>query len=153
MRIILKSQTSLFFLLLILAGCKSLSLDDFREEGEGVTRSLIQTLQTIHNREELLAASERIEYLFDRLVSVMIEAAALYDSLPDSEKAEVIRSSYDLSDPLRIELNRLYRLEGGRTLIEKYQDRPLQRLDAFEKQRIKKKSSRKEFIHRNFNYN
>lgn len=142
-----------FFLhLLILAGCKSLTLEDFREEGEGVTRSLIQTLQTIHNRDQLLAASERIEYLFDRLVSVMIEAATFYDSLPEEEKGETLRSSYDLSDPLRLELNRLYRLEAGRTLIEKCQERPLQRLDAFEKQRIKRKSSRKEFIHRKFNH-
>ncbi len=147
----MKNQIGIILLLVILLGCKSPSLEDCREEGEGVIRSLIQTLQHIHHREQLIEASGQIESLFDRLVSVMIEATSCYDSLPDSEKIETLPPSYDLSDLLRLELNRLYHLEGGRSLIEKCQDRPLQRLDAFEKHRLKKKLSHQRTLQRNFN--
>lgn len=134
------------FFLILLVGCRSRSLEDFKEEGEGIIRSLIQTLQSIHTREQLLASSETLESLFDRLVTVMIDATIFYDALSDSQKIEAVRPFYDLSESLRLELNRLYHLEEGQALIEKYQDRPLQRIDAYEKQRVKKKLRKSSFL-------
>lgn len=120
-----------FLILLFLASCGSRSLDEFQEEGEGLIRSLIQELQTIHSREKLLASSGKLQKYFERLVNIMIAAEEFSYSHPELEKGESIR--HDLSDQLRIELNRLYRLEGGRQIIEKCQEKALHRLDAFEK--------------------
>lgn len=124
-------------LLMVATSCGSRSLDDFQEEGEGVIRSLIQELKTIHTREELLAAQASLQRQFDRLVSIIIAAEEFNFSYPDQNKEEVTQSNHDVSDQLRIELNRLYRLEGGRQIIEKCQQKALYRLDAFQKRHAK----------------
>lgn len=123
----------LLFILLATTGCEPRSLEDFQEEGEGVIRSLIQDLKTIHTREQLLAASARLQRQFDRLASLMIAGREFAFSHPESGKDEELSLNHDLSDQLRVELNRLYRLEGGRQIIEKCQEKALHRLDAFEK--------------------
>lgn len=122
-----------FFVLLVAASCGPSSLDDFQEEGEGVMRSLIQDLKKIHKREELIAASSKLEKRFDHLVSIMIAAEEFTFSHPEIDKRRSGAFEHDLSDRLRVELNRLYRLEGGRQIIEKCQEKSLHRLDAFEK--------------------
>jgi hypothetical protein len=129
-----------FFLFLCLlmttAGCGPRSLDDFQEEGEGVIRSLIQELKAIHTRDELIAAQGRLQRQFDRLVSIMIAAEEFSLSHAEQGKGEV-PANHDLSDQLRVELNRLYRLEGGRQIIEKCQEKALYRLDAFQRRHAK----------------
>lgn len=129
---ILAIATSVFCALL-LTGCGSSSLDDFQEEGEGVTRSLVQELQSIHTREDLLNSSASLQGLFDKLVDVMIAAQQYRDKHPQLDQNVVSKPNRELSDQLRIELNRLFQIEGGREIIEKYQDPSLQRLDAFER--------------------
>ena len=126
-------------LLFVMSSCGPRSLDDFQEEAEGIIRSLIQDLRAIHTREQLLAATGRLQKQFDRLVSVMIAAEEFRFFHPELEKEENIRPSHELSDLLRVELNRIYRLEGGRTLIEKCQEKALYRLDAFEKHHANQK--------------
>jgi len=128
----------LFFMLLIATSCGLRSLDDFEEEGEGVMRSLLQELRAIHSREQLLAASKRLERQFERLVTLMIAAQEFALAHPAIEPGEFLQFNHDLNDQLRVELNRLYRLEGGRALIEKCQEKALHRLDAFEKRPSKK---------------
>lgn len=129
----------LFFLFLIfnLSGCGSRSLEDFQEEGEGVVRSLIQEFKSIHTRQDLIRSSMVLQKLFDRLVTVMIAAEEF--SLSKCEKGDEfdLEINYELNDQLRIELSRLYRLEGGRQIIEKSQEKALYRLDAFEKKRAR----------------
>lgn len=132
----LKRCLGIVFILVMVTGCGPRSLDDFQEEGEGVMRSLIQELQGIHTREQLLAASGRLQRHFDRLVNIVI-AAEEFSLVHPEEKGEVGRHNHELSDQLRIELNRLYRLEGGRQIIEKCQEKALHRLDAFEKKQAK----------------
>ncbi len=133
----LKRILLLIVLLLIAISCGPRSLEDFQEEGEGVIRSLIQELKGIHTREQLLAASGKLQRQFDRLITLIIAAEEFSFSHPEVEKGEEIRHNHELSDQLRVELNRLYRLEGGRQIIEKCQEKALHRLDAFEKQHAK----------------
>lgn len=129
----LKTHLWMVCILCLATGCGTRSLDDFREEGEGVTRSLIQELQTIHTREQLLSSSGRLQRLFDNLVNVMMAAEEYCSGHPELEKGELMPHNHELSDQLRIELNRLYRLEGGRQFIEKCEENALHRLDAFKK--------------------
>lgn len=120
----------LFLFLSLLASCGPRSLDDFEEEGEGVIRALIREFEQVHSHEELVAVSAKMQLYFDQLVSLMIAAEEFIDQNP-SLKNEAIEPNHELSDLLRSELNRLYRLEGGRQVIEKCQEKALHRLDAF----------------------
>lgn len=124
-------------LLLMTTGCGSSSLEDFEEEGEGVIRSLIQDLKVIYTREQLLAASGGLQRHFERLVTIMIAAEEFNLSHLKLDKGKNVQLNHDLSDQLRVELNRLYRLEGGQQIIERCQEKALHRLDAFEKKRAK----------------
>jgi hypothetical protein len=131
----------IFFLLFLTAtSCGPRSFEDFVEEGEGVTRSLIQDLKAIHTREQLIAASGKLQRQFDRLVSLMIAAEEFSVAHPELNKGELIGQNRELSDQLRVEMNRIYRLEGGRQMIEKCQEKALHRLDAFKKRPSQKVS-------------
>lgn len=130
---LLKNFLLLILLLLLAVSCGLRSFEDFEEEGEGVIRSLIQDLKSIRTREQLLAASSKLQRQFDRLVSIMIAAEEFGLSHPELAKEEVAWLNHDLSDQLRVEINRLYRLEGGRQIIEKCQEKALYQLDAFKK--------------------
>lgn len=130
----IKKFTYFLWFLLVLSSCGSRSLDDFEEEGEGVMRSLIQELRSIRTRDQLIASTQRLKPLFERLVTIMIAAEENRYVHPEGEFSG---PNHDLSDQLRIELNRLYCMEGGRQIIEKCQEKALLRLDAFEKQHRK----------------
>jgi hypothetical protein len=119
--------------ILLLTSCGPKNLEDYKEEGKGVTRSLIQELRHIRNRDELLAAHHLLQKRFDQLVSIIIAAREFQHKYPDWETHELSLLDHELSDKLRVELNRLYQIEGGRQIIEKYQEMALNRLDACEK--------------------
>ena len=96
-------------------------------------------MQAIHTREQLLASTSNLQRLFNRLANLMIAAEDFSISHPEQEKGPLRWQNHDLSDQLRVELNRIYRLEGGRQILEKSQENALQRLDAFEKRLMKQK--------------
>jgi hypothetical protein len=125
----------IYYLLILcfLTGCGPSSLEDFQEEGEGFSRSLVKELRTIQNRKDLLESAPKLKKRFDGLVDLMIRAREFKEKHPFLESNELIKMNHDLSDQLRIELNRIYAIEGGRELIEKCQEEGLNRLDAFER--------------------
>lgn len=137
MRRLYKQLLGIIFIFLIVTGCSFRSTEDFKEEGEGVIRSLLQELKSIHTRGQLLATSTKLQRDFDRLVNIMIAAEQFIDTHVERDKNEDGYFNHELSDQLRIELNRLYEIEGGRQIIEKCQEKALHRLDAFEKRRVK----------------
>ncbi|WP_158021734.1 hypothetical protein [Candidatus Protochlamydia naegleriophila] len=122
---------------LLMTGCSPRSLEDFKEEGEGITRSLIQELQKIRSRDQLVASTGRLQRLFDELVLVAIAAREFHHTHQELEMIELTLTDHELSDRLRVELNRIYRFEGGRQIIEKCQEAALNRLDACEKRLCK----------------
>lgn len=122
-----------FLTLALLTSCGRQSLEDFREEGEGITRSLTQELRSIHSRDELILHFPRLKKHFDELVNVMISAREFQEKYPKSIEVPLEKGNHDISDRLRVELNRIYQIEGGRELVEKAQEQALNRLDAFEK--------------------
>ena len=63
----------------------------------------------------------------------MIAAAEYRETSRTNGLEELKGPNHELSDQLRIELNRLYEMEGGRNIIEKCQESALRRLDSFEK--------------------
>jgi len=115
---------------LLLCSCSSHTLEDYREEGEGLTHALLETFQSIHTKEQLIAYLPRLQNLFDQLAEVMLAAETLKQLHPELEDKEVAFQS-ELSDQLCVELNRLYQMESGRALIEKSQETALQRLQTY----------------------
>ena len=107
----------LFCLLLLLVSCGPNSLEEYRERGEGVTRSLIKEMEGIHSYEDLLAAQAELTRLFKEFAELMV-AAKKFQKQGELELTEV---NHRLSDCLREEMNRIYRFEGGREMIELYQ--------------------------------
>lgn len=135
-----RGKIFLLCLSLALSGCGPRSLEDFREEGEKSTRTLIKELQVIQTREELLQKTAILQRLFDALVTDMIAARDFKEKQGEMEPLELTSKNHELSDQLRQELNRIYRLEGGQAVIEKCQEQALYRLDEFEKKSKKKKA-------------
>lgn len=125
------------FLFLFTTGCTK-SLEDFKEEGQGVTRSLVQELQLVRTKDDLQNASPRIKKVFDKMVDVMISAQQYHQTHPNLESIEFHKDDLELSDRLRMELNRLYLLENGKEIIEKCQENALQRLEISKKRSLKK---------------
>ena len=126
-----RTLSALFFLfLLILSACSPSSGNEFHEKGDRISRLLIIELKQIRSREDLLAHSIKLEELFNQLADLMIEANAA--SAPSFEFGLDESSGLDpsVSDQLRVELNRVIHMEGGRDVIEKVQGKALNRLDA-----------------------
>ena len=97
-------------------------------------------LQKIHNREDLAKSAPLLKLKFDRLVDLMIEARKTQQDHPEECVFDFDHSIYSSSEAVKEQLKRVYRIEGGKDVIEKAQREALIRLDAFE--RILKKTAR-----------
>ncbi|MBA2369336.1 MAG: hypothetical protein H0V82_09990 [Candidatus Protochlamydia sp.] len=96
------------------------SSEDLKEEARGITRTLIRDLQKIRTRDRLITSSKNLQELFSQLAEVMKEAQDFHSRHPG--EIALIKADHELSDLLRMELERIYRIEGGRQIIEKCQE-------------------------------
>lgn len=127
--------------LIFLVSCSSNSLEDYREEAEGVTRSILKEISAIHTRDELNRHLPKLKKQFDKLVDVMI-AANEFKSTHPMEVTMFTSEEQVLNECLLAELTRLYSISGGRGLMEKAQQDALYRLDAY----LKKKKANTQVI-------
>ncbi len=121
------------FIFILFCGCSPNSLEDFQQEGESIIRKLTLDLETIHTREDLNKSLPKLKKKFDCIVDLLIEAKAYKEAHPDEMSMELGEDNFYLNVDLMNELKRIYRLEGGKEIIEKTQRESLIRLDAFEK--------------------
>lgn len=124
-------------LLALFSSCSNQTLTDFRHEGEAVSKLLLAELKQIRSRDDLLVHAPHLQELFDRLVEIIIQAQTFKDAHPETSIEPLSLKEQSGSDQLRIELNRVLHMEGGREVIEKAQEAAFNRLDAFEKMRLK----------------
>lgn len=120
---------------MFLTSCSSHTLDDFRDEGEGIIRNLIVEFKQIRSRDDLLTHAKALQQLFNSLVDVIIEAQKYKIAHPEAVPTTQNKKEQAVADQLRIELNRILHMEGGREVIEKVQEEALNRLDSFERTR------------------
>lgn len=109
-----------FSVLLALLSYNPKTLEDFKEEGKGITRTLIRDLQKIRTRDRLINSAKNLQELFNQLAEVMRGAQEFHSRHPG--EITLMKGDHELSDMLRIELERIYRIEGGRQIIEKCQE-------------------------------
>ncbi len=131
----------LLCLLFLCVSCGARSQEDFQQEGQRIAKELANELQRIRTRDELVAAAPSLTRRFDELVDVMIAARQYQQQHAWEEVPELSSDGVQLNVRLQIELQRVFNLDGGRELIEKYQEASLNRLDAFEKQLAKKRAA------------
>ena len=77
-----------------------------------------------------MAAAPQLTRQFNRLAAIMIEAEQYRRGHPESDKEEVRDIDYELSDQLRLELNRIYCIEEGRHILEMCQVQALKRMET-----------------------
>lgn len=137
MRTTIKSFKSFYYLLVLFTfttlflSCSSRNLEDFRDEGEGITRALTAELKKIRSRDDLLVHAPKLKELFESLVDVIIKAEEYKNTHLEAELPLAPKKEQSASDQLRIELNRVLHIDGGREVIEKVQEEALNRLDRF----------------------
>lgn len=110
--------------LLLFAAC-SRGPEEIREDGQSVMRSLVKEFKAVKSRDELMEKEEKIKILFDKFVKVLVEAKIYLDR--HDEALEFKWKDHELSDELKSEINRLYRIEGCKEIIEKCEREALTR--------------------------
>lgn len=114
----------LVFFLLLLASC-SRGPEEIRDEGQSIMRSLIKEFKSVKSRDELMEKEERVKALFEKFVKVLAEAKIYLEK--HDEALEFKWKDHELSDELKMEINRLYRIEGCKEIIEKCESEALAR--------------------------
>lgn len=125
--------------LFLLNSCGPSSQEDFHEEGKKLTQQLIIEFSSIESRAELVNKSTRLQKIFDEMVSVMIAAREYREKNPHIAVMDISDEEHTLSKKLREEMNRIYKIEGCREIVERCQAQALQKLDLFEKRLEKRK--------------
>jgi DNA gyrase/topoisomerase IV subunit A len=120
----------IFLPFIFLCGCSPSSMEEYQREGEALCRSFTQDLQKIENREDLLKALPKIKQHYEEIADLIIEAQN-FKKEHSGEAIDPWNSSDMLaSETLMLELKRIYRMEGGKELMENAQREALFRLDA-----------------------
>lgn len=106
-----------FVLVSLLSACQSGSYDGFKEKGKSETRLLIRTLKMIKTKDQLVENQQEIKRHFKNL-GELHKNVQLYASLHPQEELPALNSQdHALSEELRAEILRVYRLDGGREII------------------------------------
>ena len=133
----MRSIYIIFAALLLLSGCSPHSSKEFQKEGERLCLDLIEILQEVESREQLLSQEKRLQQKFSNLVALIIEARSWQEEHLDAEEWEHGEIFNRASNLLQQELSRIYEFEGGREIMERAEQEALVKLDAYERKRLK----------------
>jgi len=120
----------IFLAVVFLWGCAPSSMEEYRREGEALCRSFMQDLQKIETREDLVKAIPKIKRHYEEIADLIIQAQNfkkehLGEAVDPWDSSDMLAS-----EALMFELKRIYRMEGGKELMENAQKEALFRLDA-----------------------
>lgn len=115
----------LVLIFLILFGCAPNSPKDFCIEGEAKCRELVFLLEKIETREDLVSAEPALKKKFQEMANLLVLAEKYLEKHPGVRGVEI--NSYN--DDLLYELKRIYRIPGGKEIMEKVQKEPQIHLD------------------------
>jgi len=104
-----------------------------------INRALVLELDQIRTRDDLPPHANKLQKLFNQLVDVIIQMHIYKDLHPEISLENISSEQSVLCEKLRLGLNRVLQMEGGREVLEKAQEEALNRLDAFEHARKKPK--------------
>lgn len=137
-----KMAITLLCITLFTVSCSPGSLKDFRHEGESVCRDIVDDLERVETREDLARLEPFLKKHFEKLASIIIEAREFQIKYPEEALAFQGPQEAEVSEIMKEELQRIYRIEGGKEIVERAQRESMLRLDAFEKMKEKHKELR-----------
>lgn len=114
-----------FLIALWLVSCAPTSMEEFRQEGESIVLSLIQCLEKIETPADLKAESPRLKKKFAELADLMAAAKKCQLKTP---KKDALEPNLEISDSLKAEFVRIYRIEGCQEIMEEIQRESLHSL-------------------------
>lgn len=112
-------QFLVFFLVFVLGGCGTSSLEEFQYEGEAQCRKLVKILEKVETREELARALPELKKQFNALSALAVKAKEYQRAHPEEGEIDPCYFDHPYADALKEELLRIYRIEEGRAMIEK----------------------------------
>ena len=121
----------LLLLCLSFVSCSVRDSTHFQEKSRHKTEELIRELQVIDCLEDIIQRADRFKTLYLELTSLSIEIQKYQKK--HKTQWELEAEDVALSDELRFEFMRIYKILGAKELMEKYQMSALVSLDAFEK--------------------
>jgi hypothetical protein len=123
----------------VCCGCSPSSISDFRHEGESICRDIITDLENIQERGDLVKFEVSLKKNFEKLSFVLMQAREFQMNHPEEALIEHDVEGTEVSDLLLEQMQRVYRIEGGREVIERAQREAMLRLDGYEKLKDKQR--------------
>lgn len=113
-----------FLLFLLLIGCQPDSYEAFREQGRAKTRSLIAELKKIRTKDQLVAHESELRAAFGEMRELIDQVGQFRAHHPDLGPPPLTGEDKELSDQLRLEMLRIFRLDGGREILDRCRTSP-----------------------------
>lgn len=129
------SMRYLVLLLILFCSCRTKSPETFLEDARAINRELLAVVRGIDDLDGLMDAYPHLSQLYMQLVEVMIQAHRY--RIKHNIDWEPTEEDSILSSELAIEFARIYQIPTARAIIEKCQEKALERLDAFQKKQLK----------------
>ncbi|KAF3363215.1 hypothetical protein PHSC3_000231 [Chlamydiales bacterium STE3] len=108
-----------YLLMLLLSSCGPSSLEDYKDLGRRKTQKLLEELQKIQNRDQLLDAEKELLTHYEEIAELMQAVAKFHKQHPKDPLPPLTFQDHELSDKLRLEILRISRFDGGREIIDK----------------------------------
>ena len=120
----------------LFTGCSPTSLSEYRAEGEGYIKKLIEELIEIDSVSQLEEKEIRLKKRFSAITDLMI-AAKKYQIKHPNDIGELTTWQLEMSDALKKEMIRLYQIDGCASKLEEIQRDSLHKLDLFERRQLR----------------
>lgn len=111
--------------IILFISCSTASPERLQEEALKIQRELLTLLRDVESPTDIQKIGPSLRELSFDLVHLIEKT--------DSAGLEPSHQTQSLSDALKKELERIYKMKGGRALIEKYQREALIELDSYSK--------------------
>lgn len=120
-----------FFVFLALYGCSPTSKDDYQTLATSELNRFSLVLKKIHDPSDLKKMQKRIKNHFNKLSKIMIEYRSYLEKHPEVSEKRLLKLEL-AAENLKVELFRIYELDGGLGLIEEAQKDAYLKLSLFE---------------------
>ncbi|MCI0381972.1 MAG: hypothetical protein L0207_02830 [Chlamydiae bacterium] len=122
-------------ILFFLFGCQIYSSDRIQKKSEECCENILDTFIQIQSHDDLVQMESQLKRQFDELVELIIKAKVFFKKNPHKIPPQLPINSFN--DALKEELMRIYKIEGGREVVERAQKEALIRLDGFLKRKTR----------------
>lgn len=102
----------------LLGACQNSSYSRIKEKGQSKSKSLVDELKMIRTKDQLVERRHFLRRYFDDLADLNDQAKSYALNHPSESVPLLDLESKELSDQLKAELLRVYRLDGGVEIID-----------------------------------